>query len=242
MKKFWFVMLVAFGLAAQLGLTVVACSSGDSDSDTDGDADGDADGDTDTDTDADTDTDTDSDTDVCGTVDEACCADGSCATEDLVCVGVSETETLCLSQCEPSFCTGDFSDVECMDVSGGQGLGSCYTDEDLGTGSELGADNVCALETYAGYCCPISMGGDALADTADGMCNGADMSATYNPASAEEWGALPVGVCLATSTDDYCGVPCQNVNTCNDLVHTCYGMYDQDGNYAGYGACVPAGV
>ena len=95
----------------------------------------------------------------CGDLDEVCCAQNLCDNSDLVCVGVTEEEALCLLQCVPPFCTEQgLDEALCQDVSDGAGLGACFSDEDLGVDSALESDNVCALDTYNNFCCPRSMG------------------------------------------------------------------------------------
>ena len=194
----------------------------------------------------DTDTHDDSGTEEdCGDLDEVCCAQNVCDSSDLVCVGLTEDEALCLLQCVPPFCTEQgLDEALCQDVSDGAGLGACFSDEDLGTDSILDSGNVCAQTTYEGFCCPRSMGGtdsgDAPNAPADALCNGVDMSLLEEATSTDDLLNSQVGNCLDSSdgTAQWCGVPCEAQETC-DSQHECFGLFDADGNYQGYGACIP---
>ena len=194
----------------------------------------------------DTDTHDDSGTEEdCGGLDEVCCAQNLCDDSDLVCVGLTEEEALCLLQCVPPFCTEQgLDEALCQDVSDGAGLGACFSDEDLGTGSDLDSDNVCAQTTYNGFCCPRSMGGtdsgDAPNAPADALCNGVDMSTLEEAVSMDDLLNSQVGICLDSQdgTTQSCGVPCEVQETC-DSQHECFGLFDAEGNYQGYGACIP---
>jgi len=129
-----------------------ADSDADSDGDTDGDtdwetdvgtdvdSDGDADSDTDVDVDVDSDTDTDTEdgTDGCGGVDDECCADGPQCVPGMMPVppDPDPDSCFCYEECEPTFCEDELDawaadPVACLDVSSGDGVGVCLTDEDL---------------------------------------------------------------------------------------------------------------
>ena len=195
---------------------------------------------------ADTDTHDDSGVeDDCGGLDEVCCAQNLCDDSNLICVAVTEQEALCLLQCVPPFCTEQgLDEALCQDVSDGAGLGACFSDEDLGVDSALESDNVCAQKTYQGFCCPRSMGGTDYGDApnapADALCNGVDMSTLEEATSLDDLLNSPVGNCLDSldGTTQSCGVPCETQETC-DSQHQCFGLFDSDGNYQGYGACIP---
>ena len=155
MKKVWLILL-ALGLAFNIGM--LACSSGDDDSDDDSSSDSDSDGDSDSDSDSDADTDADTDADSDGDCDYECpvnsgypcpcetaegspgCGDGS------ICGILAETDAygVCGLACSGA------GDAAC-DVSslGCAGVGDCVL--------AVGEDQYCGMQCTTDGDCPSNM-------------------------------------------------------------------------------------